>query len=150
MRKDAVYTLLLNITLFPGMRCSLSQDPRYLRFSAIENGVTTTYNLKVRFFPRFLRNIVLITSFARFLMQKLHPIFWKKSTPISPHKVTIDIDSKCLQMTLPKSSPMFLPYYTYIYFAFSFAIVFLLVLWPLASCITCSLLKVQYHSVDLS
>jgi len=47
MRKDAVYTLLLNITLFPGMRCSLSQDPRYLRFSAIEDGVATTYNLKV-------------------------------------------------------------------------------------------------------
>ena len=49
MRKDAVYTLLLNITLFPGMKCSLAQDPRYLRFSAIENGVTTTYNLKVRY-----------------------------------------------------------------------------------------------------
>jgi len=47
MRKDAVYTLLLNVTLFPGMRCSLAQDPRYLRFSAIENGVATTYNLKV-------------------------------------------------------------------------------------------------------
>ncbi|CAA7265139.1 unnamed protein product [Cyclocybe aegerita] len=47
MRKDAVYTLLLNITLFPGMRCSLAQDPRYLRFTAIENGVATTYNLKV-------------------------------------------------------------------------------------------------------
>ena len=47
MRKDAVYTLLLNVTLFPGMRCTLAQDPRYMRFSAIENGVTTTYNLKV-------------------------------------------------------------------------------------------------------
>jgi len=47
MRKDAVYTLLLNVTLFHGMRCSLAQDPRYLRFSVIENGVTTTYNLKV-------------------------------------------------------------------------------------------------------
>ena len=47
MRKDAVYTLLLNVTLFPGMRCTLAQDPRYMRFSAIENGVATTYNLKV-------------------------------------------------------------------------------------------------------
>ncbi|KAH9479236.1 Brefeldin A resistance protein [Psilocybe cubensis] len=47
MRKDAVHTLLLNITLFPGMRCSLAQDPRYIRFSAIENGNATTYNLKV-------------------------------------------------------------------------------------------------------
>jgi len=54
MRKDAVYTLLLNITLFPGMRCSLSQDPRYLRFSAIEDGVATTYNLKVRVFLCFM------------------------------------------------------------------------------------------------
>ena len=47
MRKDAVYTLLLNVTLFPGMHCTLAQDPRYMRFSAIENGVTTIYTLKV-------------------------------------------------------------------------------------------------------
>jgi hypothetical protein len=47
MRKDAVYTLLLNVTLFSGMRCTLAQDPRYLRFTAIEEGVVTTYNLKV-------------------------------------------------------------------------------------------------------
>ncbi|PPQ93877.1 hypothetical protein CVT25_013586 [Psilocybe cyanescens] len=47
MRKDAVHALLLNITLFPGMRCTLAQDPRYIRFSAIENGNATTYNLKV-------------------------------------------------------------------------------------------------------
>lgn len=89
MRKDAVYTLLLNITLFPGMRCSLSQDPRYLRFSAIENGVTTTYNLKVRVFPCFLKNSALTTSFARCLTRKLHPIFWKKSMPISLHEAPI-------------------------------------------------------------
>jgi Ran-binding protein 3 len=53
MRKDAVHTLLLNITLFPGMRFTLAQDPRYLRFTAIENGVATTYNLKVSFSSRF-------------------------------------------------------------------------------------------------
>jgi len=47
MRKDAVLTLLLNVGLFPGFQCSLMQDPRYLRFSAIENGAVTTYNLKV-------------------------------------------------------------------------------------------------------
>ena len=47
MRKDAVYTVILNVTLFGGMRCSLAQDPRYLRVSAIENGVATTYNIKV-------------------------------------------------------------------------------------------------------
>ncbi|TFK29582.1 hypothetical protein FA15DRAFT_663724 [Coprinopsis marcescibilis] len=47
MRKDAVYTLLLNVTLFPGMHCTLAQDPRYLRFSVIEDGKTTHYNLRV-------------------------------------------------------------------------------------------------------
>jgi len=47
MRKEAVYTLLLNVTLFKGMRCSLAQDPRYLRFSAFEGGSTTHYNLRV-------------------------------------------------------------------------------------------------------
>ncbi|EAU90388.2 hypothetical protein CC1G_00772 [Coprinopsis cinerea okayama7 len=50
MRKDAVYTLLLNVILFPGMRCTLAQDPRYLRFSAIEDGKTVHYNLRVRSF----------------------------------------------------------------------------------------------------
>lgn len=47
MRKEAVFTLLLNVTLFKGMKCSLAQDPRYLRFSVIENGATTHYNLRV-------------------------------------------------------------------------------------------------------
>ncbi|KAH0583044.1 hypothetical protein H2248_010929 [Termitomyces sp. 'cryptogamus'] len=47
MRKEAVYTLLLNVTLFPGMRCSLAQDPRYLRMSVIENSATTHYNLRL-------------------------------------------------------------------------------------------------------
>jgi Ran-binding protein 3 len=47
MRKEAVYTVILNITLFRGMRCFLSSDPRYIRFSAIEDGRTTHYNLRV-------------------------------------------------------------------------------------------------------
>ncbi|KAF9466168.1 hypothetical protein BDZ94DRAFT_1213575 [Collybia nuda] len=47
MRKEAVYTLLLNVTLFHGMRCTLAQDPRYLRFSVIEDGATTHYNLRL-------------------------------------------------------------------------------------------------------
>jgi len=47
MRKEAVYTLLLNVTLFPGMRCTLAQDPRFVRFSVIEDGTATHYNLKV-------------------------------------------------------------------------------------------------------
>ncbi|TFK82939.1 hypothetical protein K466DRAFT_590131 [Polyporus arcularius HHB13444] len=47
MRKEAVYTVLLNATLFKGMRCFLAQDPRYLRFSVFEGGVLTHYNLRV-------------------------------------------------------------------------------------------------------
>ncbi|KAI0058835.1 hypothetical protein BV25DRAFT_1918944 [Artomyces pyxidatus] len=47
MRKDAVYTVLLNVTLFRGMSCFIAQDPRYLRFSVIEDGGTTHYNLRV-------------------------------------------------------------------------------------------------------
>lgn len=48
MRRDAVSTLLLNVALFKGMSCTLAQDPRYLRFSAIEDGKATHYNLRVR------------------------------------------------------------------------------------------------------
>jgi len=48
MRKEAVYNVLLNVTLFPGMRCDVAQDPRYLRFSVIENGgLAVHYNLRV-------------------------------------------------------------------------------------------------------
>ena len=47
MRKEAVYTLLLNATLFKGMKCFVAQDPRYIRFSVFEDGVTTHYNLRV-------------------------------------------------------------------------------------------------------
>ncbi|KAH9893564.1 hypothetical protein C8Q73DRAFT_697466 [Cubamyces lactineus] len=48
MRKEAVYTVLLNATLFKGMRCFLAQDPRYIRFSVIEGSTTTHYNLRVQ------------------------------------------------------------------------------------------------------
>ncbi|KAH8116383.1 hypothetical protein DFH11DRAFT_1580239 [Phellopilus nigrolimitatus] len=47
MRKEAVYALLLNVTLFKGMRCTLAQDPRYVRFSCIESGATVHYNLRL-------------------------------------------------------------------------------------------------------
>ncbi|KAJ6514938.1 hypothetical protein C8R47DRAFT_1089120 [Mycena vitilis] len=47
MRKEAVYTVLLNVTLFHGMRCTLAQDPRYLRLSVLESGIATHYNLRV-------------------------------------------------------------------------------------------------------
>lgn len=52
MRKEAVYTLLLNAPLFKGMRCFLAQDPRYLRFSVLEAGSATHYNLRVCIVPR--------------------------------------------------------------------------------------------------
>ena len=49
MRKDAVYTVLLNATLFKGMKCSYApQDQRYLRFSTFDwGGAPTHYNLRV-------------------------------------------------------------------------------------------------------
>ncbi|KAJ4474818.1 hypothetical protein J3R30DRAFT_3503243 [Lentinula aciculospora] len=48
MRKEAVYTLLLNVTLFAGMKCTLAQDPRYVRFSVFEDGHKTThFNLRL-------------------------------------------------------------------------------------------------------
>lgn len=53
MRKEAVFTVLLNVTLFHGMSVFVAQDPRYVRLSVIENGVTMHYNLRVRVFPFF-------------------------------------------------------------------------------------------------
>lgn len=49
MRKDAVYAVLLNVTLFRGMSCAIAQDPRYLRFSVLASSGTMHYNLRVRF-----------------------------------------------------------------------------------------------------
>jgi len=80
MRKDAVYTVILNVTLFGGMRCSLAQDPRYIRVSAIENGVATTYNIKVVFTPIYSvglhadcrRHKVSNAGIARDLMEEIN------------------------------------------------------------------------------
>ncbi|KAL4251573.1 hypothetical protein ABKN59_006700 [Abortiporus biennis] len=47
MRKEAVYTVILNAPLFKGMKCFLAQDPRYIRFSVFEGSSTTHYNLRV-------------------------------------------------------------------------------------------------------
>ncbi|KAF9033432.1 hypothetical protein BDZ89DRAFT_1062890 [Hymenopellis radicata] len=50
MRKEAVHTTLLNVSLFHGMSCSIAQDPRYLRLSVIEKGEgtqTTHFNLRL-------------------------------------------------------------------------------------------------------
>ena len=48
MRKEAVFTVILNVTLFYGMSVSIAQDPRYIRLSVIEDGATVHYNLRVR------------------------------------------------------------------------------------------------------
>jgi len=47
MRKEAVYAVLLNVTLFRGMSCTIAQDPRYLRFSVLTPSGATHYNLRV-------------------------------------------------------------------------------------------------------
>jgi len=47
MRKEAVHSLILNVSLFKGMSFAIAQDPRYIRFSALEDGKTTHYNLRV-------------------------------------------------------------------------------------------------------
>ena len=40
--------MILNVALFRGMRVAIAADPRYLRFSVIEDGATMHYNLRVR------------------------------------------------------------------------------------------------------
>jgi len=67
MRKDAVYAVLLNVTLFRGMSCSIAQDPRYLRFSVLAPNETVHYNLRVRF---------LLSLEAQSLMTKPDFISW--------------------------------------------------------------------------
>lgn len=47
MRKEAVFTVLLNVTLFHGMSVFVAQDPRYVRLSVIEDGKVVHYNLRV-------------------------------------------------------------------------------------------------------
>ena len=49
MRKEAVFTLLLNVPIFSKMSVSSSQDPRYVRVSAFEGGQTVHYNLRVSY-----------------------------------------------------------------------------------------------------
>jgi Ran-binding protein 3 len=49
MRKEAVFTVLLNVTLFHGMSVSAAQDPRYVRISVIEGGKTVHYNIRVSY-----------------------------------------------------------------------------------------------------
>ena len=83
MRKEAVYTLLLNVTLFHGMCCSLAQDPRYLRFSVFEDGTATHYNLKVskRGLGGFEESLkVFIDCSSR--VPKSRKSSWRRSTPI--------------------------------------------------------------------
>jgi hypothetical protein len=57
MRKEAVHTLILNVPLFRGMLITIAQDPRYLRFSTIEDGSAVHYNLRVCDVVRFTLNL---------------------------------------------------------------------------------------------
>lgn len=70
MRKEAVYALLLNFTLFKGMRCILAQDPRYVRFSCIENGTTVHYNLRVSCLLFFSHRLLSLTLYSMLLVIK--------------------------------------------------------------------------------
>lgn len=78
MRKEAVYTVLLNVTLFHGMRCTLAQDPRYLRLSVLEGGVATHYNLRVRisyvYFLRWSSTSIPQVGSAKAAQELLHQI----------------------------------------------------------------------------
>ena len=85
MRKEAVYTVLLNATLFKGMRCFPAQDPRYIRFSVIEHNVTTHYNLRVRTHSAVLLSF-LTSTMARFRcrMRRSPKSSSRRSTRTSP------------------------------------------------------------------
>ena len=85
MRKEAVYTVLLNATLFKGMRCFPAQDPRYIRFSVIEHNVTTHYNLRVRSHSAVLLSFLTLTG-ARFRcrMRRSPKSSSRRSTRTSP------------------------------------------------------------------
>lgn len=80
MRKEAVYSLLLNVTLFHGMACSLAQDPRYVRFSVFESGIPTHYNLRVRCLP--ILHCLVLTYRYRLRIRRLQKSCWKRSRTI--------------------------------------------------------------------
>ena len=91
MRKEAVYTVLLNAALFKGMKCSYApQDHRYLRFSAIDGaGAPTHYNLKVSAifsFGFFLRQIGTDWCLRSLPAQGSLLNCWRRSPNISPKR----------------------------------------------------------------
>lgn len=47
MRAEGVFRLLLNANLFHGMACGVSQDPKYIKLSVLEDGVTVHHAIKV-------------------------------------------------------------------------------------------------------
>jgi len=47
MRAEGVFRLLLNANLFHGMACSVSQDPKFIKISVLEDGVTVHHAIKV-------------------------------------------------------------------------------------------------------
>lgn len=51
MRAEGVYRLILNASLFSGMRCTLAQDPKFIKFSVVEGGVPVHHLIKVSSVP---------------------------------------------------------------------------------------------------
>ena len=139
MRKDAVYTVLLNATLFKGMKCSYApQDQRYLRFSTFDrNGASTHFNLRVSVafgYQAFSPDrSMLIGVFVYSLPMQGSPVnSWKRSTRISPKWL--------LDPRLMTISPLYFQSY------FSFSLSFLRVLGPSPMCICLSIQKIWMSS----
>ncbi len=75
--------MLLNVTLFRGMSCSIAQDPRYLRFSLLAPTGTTHYNLRVSCFFSYSRFDAQMVGF-RWGAHRLHRTFYGLSMTIFP------------------------------------------------------------------
>lgn len=84
MRKEAVYSLLLNVTLFKGMKCTIAQDPRYVRFSTIESGTTVHYNIRVSMNITFYFLQSLIFLLLRYPTPRLRMNYWRRYILIPP------------------------------------------------------------------
>lgn len=47
MRAEGVYRLILNAKLFNGMRCTVGQDPKFVKLSVVEGGVAVHHAIRV-------------------------------------------------------------------------------------------------------
>lgn len=97
MRKEAVYAVILNVPLFEGMKCSVAADPRFIRFSVIEEGKTTHYNLRVRLFS-FLLFFSFPSSRPRIMLTTSPSFRLVPLALLSLHKLTVLTDSPFLSL----------------------------------------------------